>query len=125
MLCDKIEPINSQGLADSIKTGVDNMHYQNFALIYQALNVDSLGSKSPCFGFYLKKPKRETIEITKYLIDQAYKLYCKLGDITCREITRSEELQDFHRYFRLCRVRAKAFIRYYRRKTKFSMRDPS
>lgn len=101
------------------------MHYQNFLLIYQALNADLLGSKSSYFDLSLKKPKGEAMEITKDLIDQAYRLYCKLGEITCQEITRNQELQDFRLYFRLCRVRAKAFIRYYRRKTKFSILNPS
>jgi hypothetical protein len=104
---------------------VGNMHYQNFTLLYQALSVDLSGSKSSCFGLYLKKNKRETMEITKDLIDQAYKLYCKLGEITYQEITRSQDLQDFHRYFRLCRVRARAFLRYYRRKTQYSPPDLS
>jgi hypothetical protein len=101
------------------------MNYQNLALIYQALTADLSGSNSSYFGFFFNKPKRETMEITKDLIDQAYKLYCKLGENTFQEITQAEELQDFHRYFRLCRVRAKAFLRYFRRKQKFSMGELS
>ncbi|MBL1263648.1 hypothetical protein [Candidatus Methylomicrobium oryzae] len=101
------------------------MHYQNFVLIYQALSADLLGFKLSYSDWSFKKPKGEEIDVTKNLIDQAYRLYCKLSEITVQEITQNQESSALYRYCRLSRVRAKAFIRYYRRKTKFSPPAPS